>query len=74
MTTLLIGVVLLLGSLTAVLSDTFGIAAGSVGAPIAVGTTAPDGPINPEPEPWTLATLGLGLLALGFVGRRRSPI
>jgi hypothetical protein len=43
---LLFGVVLLFGSLSPVSADTIGIAVGSVGSAIAVGTTAPDGTIN----------------------------
>lgn len=42
-TTLLFGVVLLFGSFSPVSADTIGIAVGSVGSSIAVGSTAPDG-------------------------------
>jgi PEP-CTERM motif-containing protein len=46
MTTLLVGVVLLLGALSPVSADTIGIAVSSVGSSAAVGTAAPDGTIS----------------------------
>jgi len=46
MTTLLVGVVLLLGAMSPVSADTIGVAVGSVGSTAAVGTTAADGTIS----------------------------
>src|SRR5580765_258363 len=46
MTTLLFGVVLLLGAVSPVSADTIGIAVGSVGSSVAVGSAASDGTIS----------------------------
>ena len=74
LTTLLIGVVLMLGAVSPVYADTIGIAVGSVGPAAAVGTATSDGAIRFHIPLTSSASRTWGIFGKGTSSRTYSKL